>query len=88
MIVLWAASMYLFKEKKNWPITVPATFMSAVSATYFVLAPECLGGLLNHKTAEGAIVYNTAVAYPVGIPLRLPCWRYYATKKQTVKKTA
>ena len=66
MIVLWAASMYLFKEKKNYWITaVPATFMSAVSATYFVLAPECLGGLLNHKTAEGAIVYNTAVAYPL-----------------------
>ena len=66
MIVLWAASMYLFKEKKNYWITaVPATFMSAVSSTYFVLAPECLGGLLNHKTAEGAIVYNTAVAYPV-----------------------
>ena len=68
MIVLWAASMYLFKEKKNYWITaVPATFMSAVSSTYFVLAPECLGGLLNHKTAEGAAVYNTAVAYPVGI---------------------
>ncbi len=33
MIVLWAASMYLFKEKKNYWITaVPATFMSAVSA--------------------------------------------------------
>ena len=32
MIVLWAASMYLFKEKKNYWITaVPATFMSAVS---------------------------------------------------------
>jgi len=41
MIVLWAASMYLFKEKKNYWITaVPATFMSAVSCTYFVLAPS------------------------------------------------
>mgnify|MGYP007020998344 FL=1 len=62
MIVLWAASMYLFKEKKNfWITAVPATFMSAVSSTYFVLAPECLGGLLNSKTAEGATIYNTAV---------------------------
>ena len=50
MIVLWAASMYLFKEKKNYWITaVPATFMSAVSSTYFILAPECLGGLLNSQ---------------------------------------
>ena len=91
MIVLWAASMYLFKEKKNYWITaVPATFMSAVSATYFVLAPECLGGLLNHKTAEGAAVYNTAVAYPVGIlfAIAMLALFLYATKKQTVKKTA
>ena len=91
MIVLWAASMYLFKEKKNYWITaVPAAFMSAVSSTYFVLAPECLGGLLNHKTAEGAIVYNTAVAYPVGIlfAIAMLALFIYATKKQTVKKTA
>ena len=91
MIVLWAASMYLFKEKKNYWITaVPATFMSAVSATYFALAPECLGGLLNHKTAEGATVYNTAVAYPVGIlfAIAMLALFIYATKKQTVKKTA
>ena len=43
MIVLWTASMYLFREKKNYWITaVPATFMSAVSMTYFFCAPECL----------------------------------------------
>ncbi len=36
-------------------------------STYFILAPECLGGLINSKTAEGAVVYNTAVAYPIGI---------------------
>ena len=55
MIVLWAASMYLFYDKKNYWITaVPATFMSAVSATYFVAAPECLH-------------LSTAIAYPVGI---------------------
>ena len=80
-----------FKEKKNYWITaVPAAFMSAVSATYFVLAPECLGGLLNHKTAEGATVYNTAVAYPVGIlfAIAMLALFIYATKKQTVKKTA
>lgn len=59
MIVLWAASMYLFKEKKNYWITVvPATFMSAVSMTYFVAAGECLN-------------LGTAVAYPVGIILAI-----------------
>ena len=68
MIVLWAASMYLFYDKKNyWLTAVPATFMSAVSATYFVLAPECLGRLVN-TYADGKLVsYNTIVAYPIGI---------------------
>ena len=60
--------MFLVTEKKNyWVTAVPATFMSAVSSTYFILAPECLGGLINTKTAEGAVIYNTALAYPVGI---------------------
>ena len=69
MIVLWAASMYLFYEKKNYWITaVPATFMSAVSATYFLLGNECLGKLINLKAADGSFAgYNTAVAYPIGI---------------------
>ena len=91
MIVLWAASMYLFKEKKNYWITaVPATFMSAVSATYFILAPECLGGLLNGKTAEGATIYNTAVAYPIGVLFAAAMLAIFihATKQQTAKKTA
>jgi carbon starvation protein CstA len=61
MIVLWAGAMYLAKEKKNfWICAVPATFMSAVSATYFCMAPECLGAI-------AALKNNTKVAYPVGI---------------------
>ena len=88
MIVLWAASMYLFQEKKNYWITaVPATFMSAVSSTYFILAPECLGSLLNSKTAEGATIYNTAVAYPVGVIFAIAMLALFlhATKKRTAK---
>ena len=42
-IVLWACSVYLLNEKKNWYITaIPATFMTAVVTAYFVAAPECL----------------------------------------------
>ena len=34
MIALWAASVYLAQQKKNaWLTAIPATFMSAVSAT-------------------------------------------------------
>ena len=44
MIALWAASVYMLQNKKNYWITVvPATFMSAVSATYFMAAGECMG---------------------------------------------
>ncbi len=89
MIVLWAASMYLFQQKKNYWITaVPATFMSAVSATYFLLGDECLGQFLNSKDASGATIYNTTVAYPVGILFAIVLLAIFihATKKQPAKK--
>lgn len=43
MIVLWAATYYLYSKKQNYFITlIPAIFMTAVSVTYFLIAPECL----------------------------------------------
>ena len=52
------------------------------------MAPECLGGLLNSKTAEGATIYNTAVAYPVGILFAAAMLALFihATKKAGVRK--
>ncbi len=76
MIVLWTAAMYLFREKKNyWICAVPATFMSAVSITYFVAAPECLN-------------LSTAIAYPVGIVAAVAFLGIFlnATRKQPAKK--
>ena len=72
MIVLWTASMYLYKEKKNyWLTAVPATFMSAVSMPYFFYAGECLN-------------LGTTVAYPAGIILAVVFLGIFmrATKKQ------
>ncbi|HAX53255.1 carbon starvation protein A [Muricomes intestini] len=72
MIVLWTASMYLFQQQKNyWLTAVPATFMSAVSMTYFVYAPECLN-------------LGTAIAYPAGIILAVIFLAIFirATKRQ------
>ena len=61
MIVLWSAAMYLAKEKKNyWIAALPAMFMTGVSTTYFMMAPECLGLIKFFRL-------NTAVAYPAGI---------------------
>ena len=43
MIVLWAATFYLYGKKRNYFIAlVPAVFMTTVSITYFLIAPECL----------------------------------------------
>ena len=73
MIVLWAASMYLLKNKKNYWITaVPATFMSAVSMTYFVAAGECLNR-------------GTAIAYPVGIILAIAFLAFFVVKTKKYK---
>lgn len=72
MIVLWTASMYLYKEKKNyWLTAVPATFMSAVSMTYFFYAGECLN-------------LGATVAYPAGIILAVVFLGIFmrATKKR------
>ena len=58
MIVLWTGAVFLHKfgypPKACFIAALPATFMSAVSVTYFFQAPECLG-------------QSTAIAYPVGI---------------------
>ncbi|WP_373898120.1 carbon starvation protein A [Haloimpatiens sp. FM7315] len=55
MVVLWTAAMYLaLRKKAHWIATVPATFMTAVSITYILVAPE--GFKLAHS-----------IGYPIGI---------------------
>ena len=59
MIVLWAAAAYLVKEhKSHWMASIPATFMTAVSATYLMQAPE-------------GFKLSTTIAYPVGLIVAL-----------------
>jgi len=54
MIVLWASAAYLVKQaKSHWMASLPATFMTAVSITYIMQAPE------GFKLAS-------SIAYPVG----------------------
>lgn len=62
MIALWAAAVYLWQKKKKYLIAaIPATFMSAVSATYFLAAPECLG-LMKHDKLSLAYGLGAVVA--------------------------
>ncbi len=67
MIVLWAGATYLARNRRNyWICAVPATFMSAVSMTYFMMAGECMGLIAFFRN-------NAAVGYPVGLIFAAGC---------------
>ena len=58
MISLWVATSYLIKTKKNRMVSLltalPASFMTAVSMTYILMAQE-------------GFRLSSAISYPVGI---------------------
>jgi len=55
MVVLWAVTFYLTRERKLYWITlIPAVFMTAVTITYILIAPE-------------GFSLPDAVSYPAGI---------------------
>jgi carbon starvation protein CstA len=75
MIALWAGAMYLVKEKSNhWIATVPATFMSAVSMTYILQAPE-------------GFQLSTAISYPVGLAFAAGCLLLFLFKAGIIGST-
>ncbi len=71
MIVLWAGAAYLCKWKKHsmlsLMVALPATFMSAVTCTYFFMAGECLN-------------LSTSIAYPAGIIFAIACFVIYIVR--------
>ncbi len=73
MIVLWAASSYLVQNNKShWMTTIPATFMTAVSATYLLQAPE-------------GFRLSTTIAYPVGGVVAVVILVLFLSKVKTFK---
>ena len=82
MIVLWAGAMYLAQNKRNyWICAVPATFMSAVSMTYFMMAGECMGLIAFFKN-------NAKVGYPVGIIFAVACLALFLSKAKNAASKA
>ncbi|TCS84575.1 carbon starvation CstA family protein [Tepidibacillus fermentans] len=76
MIMLWAAAMFLVQEGKNhWIASVPATFMTAVSFTYILQAPE-------------GFSLPTSISYPVGLAITVGIAVLFAVKALKVKKRA
>ena len=82
MIVLWAGAMYLAQNKRNyWICAVPATFMSAVSMTYFMMAGECMGLIAFFKN-------NAKVGYPVGLIFAAACLALFLSKAKNAASKA
>ncbi len=76
MIALWTGATYLARNVsavKSWIAAVPATFMSAVSITYFCFAPECLA--FGTKISNG-----TMISYSIGIVGALVFLSIYVAK--------
>lgn len=84
MIALWAAAVFLCKVRHNfWPLAIPATFMSAVSSTYILVAPEGFGPMISKMvsgealTGAAAIDAAAKVGYPVGIAFAALCFAIF-----------
>lgn len=57
MILLWTAAVYLVQEKRfHWIASIPATFMTAVTFTYLLQAPEGFGLAASISTPVGLLM--------------------------------
>ncbi len=64
VITLWAITVYLLKEQKNyWISLIPALFMSAVCLNYILVAPEGFGLKLNYTYIITLFLLFIGVAY-------------------------
>ena len=70
-ITLWTAATYLAKKgKAHWMMSIPATFLSIVCTTYFLIAPYKVGGLYLSPT----------ISYPVGAIVGIGLFVLFITK--------
>lgn len=78
MIMLWASSAYLVKNNKlHWITTIPAVFMTAVTVSYIIQAPE------GFKLAA-----NIANPIGFGTSILLLVLFLYKVKNMNIKKIA
>jgi len=74
MMMLWASASYLMKEGKlHWVASLPAAFMTSVTTTYILIAPE-------------GFKINPAIAYPIGISLGFITFAFFMYKVMQNKK--
>ncbi|RXI50035.1 carbon starvation protein A [Clostridium tetani] len=72
-VLLWASAVYLVTIKKiHWIASLPATFMTAVSVTYIMVAPE-------------GFKLSTSIGYPVGIISAIVVFAMFLSKAKKEK---
>ena len=70
-ITLWTAATYLAKKgKAHWMMSIPATFLSIVCTTYFLIAPYKVGGLY----------LSPSISYPIGAIVGIGLFVLFFTK--------
>lgn len=81
-VVLWMAAMYLAMNRKfHWLLSVPATFMTMVCASYILVAPYKNGGLF----------VDPSVGYPIGAGIAILIFGLFmlsVQKKQIVYRSS
>ena len=76
VVTLWAASAYLVgKGKPHWMMSLPATFLSVVCATYYLVAPYKDGGF---SIAPG-------IGYPIGLLIGFGLLAFFLWKSRKIK---
>lgn len=76
MIMLWAAAVYLVKNNRlHWVASIPAAFMTVVTFTYILMAPE-------------GFQLDTSIAYPLGLVLALIPIGLFAKKAVQINRKA
>lgn len=84
VFTLWTATVWLANRRRNYYIAMlPALFMTAVTVTYIIFAPEGLQGIVNNLF-ETEIPYVFAVMVGIGMSLvfYLAFNRYLSARKQ------
>jgi carbon starvation protein CstA len=74
MIALWVGAVYLVQENKfHWIATIPATFMTAVTTTYILQAPEGFN-------------LGTSISYPGGLAITALIVLLFVRKVYQIRK--
>lgn len=80
---LWTITVYLGRNNKKYHATMlPAAFMTVVTTSYFISAPECLGMIWNRMGIPYEIYHAVGTFISLLIALPIPAvYRYIIYKK-------